>query len=395
MPANEHGLPWCQTDPADLNHRWVHMSRPHIIILGGSGNTGRMIAELLLQQADVDLTLAGRRLAKVQAVADELRQKHENRQISAIQVDAGDLAGLEKAFARADFVVVSSSTIEHTRFVAEAALKAGIGYFDHQPTSRDKIATLKSLKTRIIEAGCCFITEGGVIPGLPAMLVRYLAPRFDRLESAQVAFVMQDDKAPSPETLIELKTQWKQYQPLVFKQGTWQLAEQMVEFDFTESFGTKPCMACYLDELESLPKEIASLREVGFYIGALASNWFMRWVARPITSLIPTRSLGFRRLSARLLSWGIRFNPPPYLMMIMVEGRGWCNGESVFMRLRLSHPSSYFVTAASSVACLLQYLSQDIPPGLWYQADAVDDERMLSDLQRLGVKVEIETVASH
>jgi saccharopine dehydrogenase (NAD+, L-lysine-forming) len=42
------------------------------------------------------------------------------------------------------------------------------------------------------------------------------------------------------------------------------------------------------------------------------------------------------------------------------------------------------------VACLLQYLDGSIrKPGLWLQANLVEPNRLLKDLERLGVAVEI------
>jgi len=42
---------------------------------------------------------------------------------------------------------------------------------------------------------CCFIADGGFHPGLPAALVRYVAPHFDRLEKANVGSVINVDWA--------------------------------------------------------------------------------------------------------------------------------------------------------------------------------------------------------
>src|SRR3990172_2812243 len=55
-----------------------------ILILGGSGNTGRQIAGLLLQETGSGLVLAGRKLARAQAVTLELNQQHPGERVSAI-----------------------------------------------------------------------------------------------------------------------------------------------------------------------------------------------------------------------------------------------------------------------------------------------------------------------
>ncbi len=45
----------------------------------------------------------------------------------------------------------------------------------------------------IQQAGCCFITDGGFHPGLPAFLVRYAAQYFDQLVCARVGSVIKED----------------------------------------------------------------------------------------------------------------------------------------------------------------------------------------------------------
>lgn len=47
----------------------------NILILGGYGNTGSKIAYLLLQHSDVNVTLAGRNITKVNKLADELNNQ--------------------------------------------------------------------------------------------------------------------------------------------------------------------------------------------------------------------------------------------------------------------------------------------------------------------------------
>jgi hypothetical protein len=303
-------------------------------------------------------------------------------------VDAADLENLKEVFRLVDFVVVSSSTLAYVENVAKAALAAGIGYFDHQPTSFEKIKILESMQIEIKQAACCFITEGGVVPGAPATLIRYIAPHFDRLEIAHTVFIMQEKEVPLAETLMELKKEWKNYQPLIFKDGKWDFTET-AEFDFGKPFGKQSCTACYLDELKMMPKTISSLKETGFFIGMLANNWVVKYICRPLNSVLPKNSPTAAERSAKLLCWGMGFNKPPYLAIMMLEAKGWKDDKYITMRLKLSHESSYFATAALTVACLLQYISGDIESGLWYQGHVVDAKRMISDLERLGIEVKI------
>jgi saccharopine dehydrogenase-like NADP-dependent oxidoreductase len=133
------------------------MEIKRVIILGGYGSTGRPLAELLLQETSAELILAGRNEQKAQALAVEFNEKFEGQRVVAKRVDASDTKSIRQAFAGVDMVVVASSTADYTEQVANAALDAGIDYFDVLYATQ-KFETLQALAPRIEEAGLCFIT---------------------------------------------------------------------------------------------------------------------------------------------------------------------------------------------------------------------------------------------
>jgi len=326
------------------------MDKKTFLILGGYGTTGKFIAKLLLQETDVQLIITGRNLEKAQATTDELNQKFDGNRVSAQRVDAADIDSLKKAFRQIDFVIVSSSTLTYVENVTKAALMANIDYLDHQASSVNKINTLESMQKDIKQAGRCFITEGGVIPGLPAMLVSYANLYFDHLDIAHIAFLMREKVQPvSEETMTELDEASKHYQPLVFKNGKW-LPDTVKQFDFGTKFGMQNCEPLFMEELKALPDTINALTEIGFF-----------------------------------LTW---FSEPPYYTILMLEAKGWKDDKYLVKQIKLSHESAYFLTAVPVVSCLLQYLDGCIEPGLWYQANIVEPKRMMNDLKRLGILIE-------
>ena len=181
------------------------MKTKHILILGGYGSTGLPIAQFLLSQTDVSLTLAGRSLEKAQSAAEMLNGGQGRGRVKAQRADASDPQSLPSAFAGVDMVVVASSTSEFVETVARCALEAGSDYFDVQ-YSTTKMRILQSLSSEIERADLCFITDGGFHPGLPAAMVRFAAEQFDSLESANVGSVIKIDwktLALSPATMEE------------------------------------------------------------------------------------------------------------------------------------------------------------------------------------------------
>ena len=371
------------------------MERQTILILGGYGNTGRPLARLLLQESDTQLVLAGRDIAKASRVADELNSVFEGDRVGAARVDASDVTGLRNAFAGVNFVIMASSTTQFTRQVAQAALEARIGYLDIQYSS-PKIEFLRSIEPAIKQAGCCFITDGGFHPGLPAFLVRYCAQFFDQLETARVGSVIKEDWRSlevADSTVDELMQLMNDFDMSIYKAGKWKKASlistsDFVRMDFGGEFGRQYCAPMLLEEMRALPILFPTLSDTGFYVGSF--NWFVDWVIMPVSmvamKLSPRAAV---RPMGRWMHWGLKkFSKPPYGTILQVEAAGKKNGQSKPMQVTISHPDGYLFTAIPVAACMLQYLDGSIAaPGLWLQALVVEPNRFMLDMQRMGITV--------
>ena len=373
------------------------MDSKTIMILGGYGNTGRPLARLLLQESNAQLALAGRNLEKAKALTSELNQAFEGNRASAVCVDASDPVSLKQSFTGIDFVVVASSTTQFTRQITSEALVAKVGYLDIQ-YSTTKNALLKSMTADIEQAGCCFITDGGFHPGLPAFMVRYVAQSFDQLEMARVGSVIKEDwKSLEIEvsTIYELIELINDYEMLIFKGGHWKKVSMLsmsdfINMDFGNVFKKQYCAPMMLEEMRELPNMYPSLQETGFYVGSF--NWFVDWVIMPFAMIAmkiwPHAAL---RPMGRWMYWGLRtFSKPPYGTLLKVEAEGKVDGQPKKMQVIISHPDGYLFTAIPVAACLLQYLDGSIDkPGLWMQAHVVEPTRFMRDMQHMGIKVQM------
>ncbi len=166
--------------------------RERVLVLGGYGTTGRTLCELLLECGDAEVVIAGRSLERGEATARELAERFPGR-VTARAADAADAASLARALDGVSMVAVAASVLDHAGTVARAALDAGVDYFDLLLSGEEKFAALERLRPEIEAAGRCFITDGGIHPGLTAAMIRALAPAFGRLERAAAGGLLKVD----------------------------------------------------------------------------------------------------------------------------------------------------------------------------------------------------------
>lgn len=359
-----------------------------ILILGGYGATGKLLARHLLTQTDANIILAGRSLDK----ANLYREIHfaSDPRVTCARVDASDPVSLAASLRGVTLCLVAAPTTQHTGQVARACLDAGVDYLDVQ-FAASKLAALKALEPEIQKSGRCFVTEAGYHPGLPSALVRYAATQFDSLESAIVAGYLNVGNLPYTEAVDELVEAFKDYDARVYKNGAWTKrgGYETRKFDFGAGIGQKYCFSMFFEEMNDLPKMIPSLKETGFYLASI--NFLADSLLTPIVmlglKLFPKR--GVRPLG-KLLWWEMtKLTKPPYLVHLSVEAKGVRNGSPRKVKARIEHEDGYELTAIPVVAFLRQYLDGSArKSGLWMMGHLAEPVRLMKDMEAMGAKVE-------
>jgi saccharopine dehydrogenase (NAD+, L-lysine-forming) len=356
-----------------------------IMILGGYGYTGKLLARHLLTQSNAKIILAGRNLTKARIFAEELNDSR----VSTIRVDAADSDSLRAALHNVDMLLVAAPTTQYAETVIRAALDAKVDYLDIQ-FSQHKLDILNELAPEIEMAGLCFVTEAGYHPGLPAAMVRFAAEQLDSIDSALTAgYLNMGRSLPYSEAVDELMEGFIDYQAQVYKNGVWTKPNQwdMRKFDFGTEIGKRTCYSMFFEELHALPEMYPSLTETGFYISG--SNWLTDLFITPIVMLglkiAPKRGL---KPLGKLMWWGMQQSPPPYVVALKVEAGGLKNGQQAKVEVRIEHADGYELTAIPVVAYLLQYMDKSARrPGLHLMGQLAEPKRLFEDMQKMGVRI--------
>lgn len=366
------------------------MNTPLVLLLGGYGGAGQPIARLLLKHTDTQLIIAGRNADRATGFAAELNSEFPGDRVSARAVDAADPIALQNSLSGVGLLLVCAPLTLLAGQIARSALAAGVDYLDIYYPQR-VVPVMQAFAPEIEASGRCFIYQAGFHPGLLAALVRRVAPRFERLDSVRIGLAMNETHIGSAESAREIVEGIADYEAFVFEKDRWKNAgtADMQTLDFGPGFGRRTCFPLWFEELRNLPKQFG-IKQLGTYVAGF--NWFVDYLVTPLGMLLfwLKKGLGLSFLT-RLMRWGTkRFSSPPYGVQMLLLAEGEQDGRPQALRLSLRHPDAYYFTAAATMVCLLQYLDGSIRrPGLHMMGWVIDPERVLTDLEKLGIHVEM------
>jgi saccharopine dehydrogenase (NAD+, L-lysine-forming) len=354
-----------------------------IVVVGGYGNAGRSIVELVLRHTDRPVVVAGRSLARAEALASSLADPR----VGAARADATDPASLGRLLAGAEALVVAAGTSDTWRVTAQAALAAGCHQFDIQIGSAKNVG-LRGLDARAREVGVCLVTDCGFHPGVPAAMVRAVASDRPGLARAVVSSWIAVDWAAlgafSDSTVAEMVAEFADYRYEAFVEGRWAAPRGTRSVVFPAPVGRQRVAAMGLDEMRAVTSALPGLREAGFYVGGFPAvvNYGVIPLVYAGMKVAPKQAA---RPLGRLLDEGLRrFSRPPYATILQLDGGAADQPVRPLMRLR--HEDAYLLTAAPVVATIRQVLA-DPRPGVHLQAMLVEPAAFFTDLAAMGVEV--------
>lgn len=366
-----------------------------LLVLGGYGETGRRLVRLLVERTDARVVVAGRDYRRATALAAELGADR----VRGIGLDAADTPSVQRALEGVGLLVNLAVVPRHVAALARMALATGTDWLDFQ-IHRGQARILDEMANEIAAAGRCFVTQAGFHPGVPAALVRWAARRVDELRGAWIASVLAERAGlPATSGLDELVAGFRDYRAMRYENGRWrQLAgwrpSDYPVVDFGFGFGRRRTFVMEFDELFPLPDRLPGLRRLGFSITMDAATNVASSLILPALAITGPRPRAIRAYS-RLMSWTNRtFGRPPYGCVVQMDAQGVRGGAPTTLAVRLFHEDGYDLTAIAGASMAEQLTDGSARrPGLHRMGLIVDPERLLADMETLGVRVETDDPA--
>ena len=146
------------------------------LLLLGAGKIGRMIAWMLTETGDFDVTVAD-------ADTTALERVNELAGVTTKQIDATSGADLAEAM-QGQAVVISALSFRFNPLIAETALQVGCSYFD----LTEDVETTRRVRVFAERAqpGQIFMPQCGLAPGFISIIANHLAGFFDELDSVRM-----------------------------------------------------------------------------------------------------------------------------------------------------------------------------------------------------------------
>ncbi len=356
-----------------------------LLVLGGYGGVGKAMCRVLLQHTPHAVCVGGRNIQKANAFAAQLNQEFSGREVTARAIDASDPKSMETGFVGVDLVIVTASIPDAIEKVARAAVSARVDTLDILVRG-DVVDRLRKFEHEIRKHKLIFITQAGFHPGLVAPCIRFGQSQFDSYEEARVYMAM-DPVFEQPSSVQEIFYELIEGNSQVLDDGVWRKADHKdaVDVQFSEAFGQKTCYPLQMQELYGLEQELG-LRSAGVY--AAGFSRFIDHFIFPLSIIIGKISKSWsQRFSSWLLYQNIkeRFDKSPRVEF-RLEANGIQGGLKQQYRFGFEYEDAFRLTALAVLACLNQYFDRSIPrPGLYLMGQIVDEQRLITDLERMGV----------
>ena len=354
-----------------------------VVVLGATGQAGRMVSRLLLEEGGIDLVVCGRNESRLGALESSLSDTAGS--VSTAAFDLANSARLDSVLETADVVVGATSSWRDGPWIAERAIQNRTSYLGIYMSTPEKWTQLRALQDECLKQQVAVVDDGGVHPGLPGAMIRFLNEE-SPLASAWVGgkFALRWSALDlAPETILDFVAELRAMDPTLYLDGEWVRGYRHARrFDFEDGHGSTSCVPMCLEEVRELVEEVPDLQSAGFFIAGF--GLLVDYAVLPLGLALGGLHPG---AASRLVWWGLRRFASSEECTALVLRALTRDGRQI--ALRVSHPDAYALTAIPAVAAVRQLLTAP-KPGVWTQAAFVKPRPFFQNIQTLGVSVKLE-----
>ena len=252
----------------------------NVVVLGGYGNFGSIIAAKLASMESVTTFVAGRDTAKTATIS---------RQISAhaATIDINDEALAERfRELQADLIISTVGPFQNQDYrVARAAISAGAHYIDIAD-SREFVCGIVELDKLAKSNNVLVVSGASSVPALAAAVIDRF--QFNVADVREIDFgISSSEKTPGIATVAAVLgycgkpiRQWRN--------GTWNIVygwQNLTRHRFQAPLGTRWFANCDIPDLALFPERYQTARTVRFQAGfglqiTLLGTWALSWLVR-------------------------------------------------------------------------------------------------------------------
>lgn len=300
------------------------MNDLQILLIGATGVFGSRLAEQLVREEGIAVTLAARKSAKLDALANRLSTSIDTKILDRDAVSASDLTGFDLVIDAAGPFQSSGSE------VIDAAIQAGCHYFD-LADGREFIAHIGKYDAPARRAKIAVITGASSIPALSHAVIDHLITGWEQVERIKIG-IFPGNRAPRGRAVVEAILSYTGKPVRIFRNGKWQFLPgwSMTHRENIPLVGKRWASICDTPEQDLLVERYKPEQSAEFFAGMELAILHLGLLFLSIP--VRWRILGSLRPAAGILLWIaqrlIAFGSDRGGMVVKVWGRN-ANGQKL------------------------------------------------------------------
>lgn len=251
-----------------------------VMILGGYGNFGQLIATALSQEENISVIIAGRNESKAKALANQLNCCYVK-----LDVHQDDLVQTFHAHS-VQLVISTVGPFQNQSYdIAQSAIDADIHYID-LADSREFVENIVQFDSIAKEKDLFICSGASTVPSLSSAVVNHFLSEYSQLNNIDIA-LSASEKVPGISTLSAVLSYCGQ-KFTMWKNQQWQEVyglQNLTHQKFYHLPNKRWVGNCSVPDLALFPMNYPTVQQVTFKAGVgisivQISSWFVSWLKR-------------------------------------------------------------------------------------------------------------------